>query len=617
MRIIKLKRLLINKNIPDLLNPAQRSNGIFSNASLDLPFAERKVLTDAISGKNLITFTRSSSGTFVNSQGVIQRATTNLLLQSNQFDTTWTNSNSSETTAAGMAPDGTNTAWSFTDTADVSAVAHELRQANIAGTSGLSYTYSVYAKAGTLPELILALPSAIFGASVATRFNLSNGSVTSAGGGVISSIVSVGGGWYRLISTATATASSTGTYILRLGNGSGGTYQGNGTGTVFIWGAQLEQSSTVGEYIPTGATINSAPRFDHNPTTGESLGLLVEEQRTNSFLQSQNFSATWTVNAATVGTAIAAPDGSTTAQKIEENNTTAEHRATQLSSGGATTGAVCFSVFAKAAERTKIRLAFSTLASWTGGGGAAVIFDLAAGTAATDSSTPTAFGINPYPNGWYRCFVVGTPTSSITPTGNIFLYTTANSYAGTTGSGAYLWGAQLEAGSFPTSYIPTTTSAVTRSADVASITGANFSSWYRQDEGTVFAEAQSLRSGGRIMMFDDGTTNNRWELRVTSGIPTLNSWSNNVQDGSASSGVNIGDPSAVFKSVGSIALNNAAISTNGATVGLDSSLALPIAINRFFIGSFQGTGTYANGTIRRLTFWPQRLPNSTLQEITR
>jgi hypothetical protein len=57
------------------------------------------------------------------------------------------------------------------------------------------------------------------------------------------------------------------------------------SGGIYLWGAQLEQSATVGEYIPTTSTINSAPRFDHNPTTGESLGLLVEEARTKNCSQ--------------------------------------------------------------------------------------------------------------------------------------------------------------------------------------------------------------------------------------------------------------------------------------------------------------------------------------------
>jgi hypothetical protein len=233
--------------------------------------------------------------------------------------------------------------------------------------------------------------------------------------------------------------------------------------------------ATNGTFVNRAGLIERAttdqPRFDHGPASRQSLGLLVEEQRVNNLVQSENFSATWTLNAVTVGVSITAPNGTTAAQKLEETATTEEHRATQISAGGATTAAVTLTVFAKAAERTKVRLAFSNLANWTGGGGAAVIFDLSAGTAVTASSTPTAFSITPFANGWYRCSITGTPTSSLTPTGNIFLYTTANTYAGTLGEGIYLWGAQLETGAFPTSYIPTTTTALTRTVDSAVIDG--------------------------------------------------------------------------------------------------------------------------------------------------
>jgi hypothetical protein len=422
----------------------------------------------------------------------------------------------------------------------------------------------------------------------------------------------VGDGWLRCSLSFTGTGGAD-AYIGA--SSAANTRNGTDGGTIYLWGAQLEQSSTVGEYIPTGATINSAPRFDHNPVTGESLGLLVEEQRTNLLVQSEDFLTSWSrtgllaFGSGSTVNAIAAPNGTITADLITEDTSSSTHRISQAGLT-AVSGQNTVSVYAKQGPRSRNFMINANALT-----NARATFNLRTG--AVENVVNGAASIQDVGSGWYRCSVTGTSTGA---TSSIFLQVvdgTTETYTGDGTSGIYIWGAQLEAGAFPTSYIPTTTATVTRSADVASITGTAFSSWYRQDEGTVFAEAQSLRSGGRIMMFDDGTTNNRWELRVTSSIPTLNSWSNNVQDGSASSGVNIGDPSTAFKSVGSIALNNAAISTNGATVGLDSSLALPIAINRFFIGSFQGTGTYANGTIRRLTYWPQRLPNSTLQEITR
>ena len=98
-------------------------------------------------------------------------------------------------------------------------------------------------------------------------------------------------------------------------------------------------------------------------------------------------------------------------------------------------------------------------------------------------------------NGWYRCIITFTTVSTsgavINPV--IYLIDNANATraAGMTGdgySGIFIWGAQLEQGSFPTSYIKTSGASATRSADNASITGENFSSWYRQDEGSLYSE---------------------------------------------------------------------------------------------------------------------------------
>ena len=65
--------------------------------SLDLRFAEDKALVDATTGSNLVDFTRASSGTYVGSDGLIKRATTNLLLRSEEFDNAyWGKSASSD-----------------------------------------------------------------------------------------------------------------------------------------------------------------------------------------------------------------------------------------------------------------------------------------------------------------------------------------------------------------------------------------------------------------------------------------------------------------------------------------------------------------------------------------
>jgi hypothetical protein len=243
--------------------------------SLDLRFADNKSLVDAVTGASLVTFTRASSGTFVDSAGVLQTAATdvprfdhnpttgeslgllveeqrtNLLLQSNGFDTTWSNSNSSETAASGTAPDGTNTAWELKDTVDGSATTHVIQQASVSFTTGLSYTFTAWGKQGTLPGIALLLPGTAFTATTATRFDLQLGTVAAAGASTTNSITAFPNGWYRCAMTMTATATATGTIGIRTATASTTSYQGDGTGTILIYGADLQPGSTPSSYIPT------------------------------------------------------------------------------------------------------------------------------------------------------------------------------------------------------------------------------------------------------------------------------------------------------------------------------------------------------------------------------
>jgi hypothetical protein len=367
--------------------------------------------------------------------------------------------------------------------------------------------------------------------------------------------------------------------------------------------------------IKTAAT--NEPRFDHNPTTGESLGLLPEEQRTNLLLQSQDFSTTWTNSGSSENVnVIAAPDGTLTADALVDTTVSEVHNLAQSVAGLAGSTAYTFSCFMKKGSKDFGLLSFTPNASWAAGAGAAVFFNLANGTVGT---TTNATGtIQAFPNGWYRCTATATTAASpgtVSMRIGASLNGSAQTYAGAADEALYLWGAQLEAGAFPTSYIPTTTAAVTRSADVASITGTNFSSWYRQDEGTFFSLSSVPSPAaytGRIYTAGVGTDNIS-AFRQSDFQPVLRFRVSNADQALLGLGATWTD--SLPRRLGQVyRVDDFAGAVNGGSVSVDTSGSLP-TVSALSIGN-QDSASFFNGHIRRLTFWPQRLPNSTLQAIT-
>ena len=361
------------------------------------------------------------------------------------------------------------------------------------------------------------------------------------------------------------------------------------------------------------ATTNEA-RFDHNPTTGESLGLLVEEARTNLLLRSEEFNdASWNkTNASITVNAISAPNNTVTADKLVEDTATSTHTCTQGFTGLLDNTIYTFSAYLKQAERTIAVFVIRTKA----GSFPAVYFNLTSGIFSNASAGITASIVNTG-NGWYKCSATldigsggSTPTLFILPTTAAGVQT----YTGDGTSGIYLWGAQLEAGAFPTSYIPTTTATVTRAADVASITGSNFSSWYNQTEGTVFTESRQIGDVlGFIAAISDGTDNNR--IAQFRNGTTLSSRC--VRAGTATNpgNVTITLSQSLVKSVIAAVANSCGAAVNGTLATDATPTALP-TVDRIGIGLGAPGSTPLNGTIKRLVYWGQRLPNNVLQAIT-
>jgi hypothetical protein len=195
--------------------------------------------------------------------------------------------------------------------------------------------------------------------------------------------------------------------------------------------------------------------------------------------------------------------------------------------------------------------------------------------------------------------------------------TSQSSYTGTGLSGVYIWGAQVEAGAFPTSYIPTVAASVTRTADAASMTGTNFSSWYRQDEGTLFAEflrgGEGIESGGgiatpRIWNVGDGT--NTFQLRAFSSASLE----------TTATGIFIArlwTAGAVNKTAVAYRTDDSSMSVN-ASVASDNTGSVSPTMTAITLGANMAiTGGFLNGHLRRISYYPVRLSDTELQNLTK
>ena len=368
--------------------------------------------------------------------------------------------------------------------------------------------------------------------------------------------------------------------------------------------------------IKTAAT--NEPRFDHNPTTGESLGLLVEEARTNLVLRSEEFNdAAWTKAATSVSAnAVVAPDNTLTADKLVEDTANNTHIVQPSTSPSYVSGTVyTYSVFAKAAERTVVQLRVSASATFSAS------FNLSTGIASQLAANTTA-SIIAFANGWYRCSITFTATATAVGASRVglMLNETTSTYTGDGTSGLFAWGAQLEAGAFPTSYIPTVAATVTRAADVASITGSNFSSWYNQTEGTVFSDCVSTFSSTQVLVNIAATAANT----ATSAISLASNLTSSqkrvrVRDAASADQASLGlggsSSGSRTRIAAAIKANDFAASLDGGAALTDTTGTVPTVV-LMEIGSAPSGVTLGTQLHRRLTCWPVRLPNTSLQAIT-
>ena len=470
--------------------------------------------------KGDFTFTRSSAATRVNASGNIEKETQNLLLQSNQFDTTWTTP-SSNVTSGQSGYDGSSDAWSLNTGGVGGYVIQSLSY------SGLQ-TLSVYAKAGSYNFIRVQLISS--GPDRRIDVNLMDGSTGTAGGGnITASTTSIGGGWWRIQLVSNATSSGARFYaIVADGDLSGS------SGNIYIQDAQLEQGLVARDYIETttaaveGGITDNVPRLDY--TDSSCPALLLEPLRTNLLYHSEYFSS---------GPGGWQPYGGAVLTYNNAISLEGITNAMKMTSGGlfatfptAANTDYVFSVFAKTDTATSIALNYTDQSGPFRGGGITYTFatNSVAVTSQSENNSVSA-DREDYGNGWIRVMIK-------------FKTNVAKSYnyqqISFAGGDGWIYGAQYEAGSYATSYIPTYGSSVTRVDETNSLTGV--SDLIGQTEGVIYWEGSipTADQNTNVCQFNNSTTssvvlekrsNGKIRARIwNSGSPVVSIQSNSYGD---------------------------------------------------------------------------------------
>lgn len=403
--------------------------------------------------------TRATTATRVNSSGLIEVVPPNLLTYSNTFtNAVWTNAGygniATVITNDIISPDGLMNGSKITFSAGVTQ-ARLIQQVSV--INGGIYQASIFVKYGNKNIIDFYCDTAIIG--LFASFNFTTKILT--GSGVSNTIVTeLPNGWFRLQYTYTApsTTSQIG-FISNIGS----------DGFVYAYGAQLEQGATATEYFPTTTRLN-IPRIDYS--NGSCPSILVEPQRTNLLTYSQDFSnAIWAKDYAIINSnSTLSPDGTNNANKLiakNVNDIQTLYSTLSLSNGNNT-----FSIYVKKAEYSKAGIRFGGTAN-----NATIAYDLDTNEIIFQGGNIVSSKIINLSNNWKRIIltanitnafvapcIFGIPNSAYSwDVGNLPIYT------GNGTSGIYIWGAQFEAGSYETSYIPTTSASVTRNADTFTV----------------------------------------------------------------------------------------------------------------------------------------------------
>ena len=474
-----------------------------------------------------MTHTASSNATMVDSDGLLKWRPHNLVAYSEDFtNSSWTKDNVSITANATTAPDGTLTADLITENSATGLHRVYNQITLVEGTRSCFFKY-----AGSTQWV-----SVVSGSNTASWVNIQTGVLGTIGSGTTTSVTDHGDGWYEL-SVYKDGASIYAIY--NLANADGATsYTGDGTSGAYIWGAHAYRSGLGGmvnnpargdSYVPTTSSAVYAPRVGHHVYNGSAWvneGILHEsEARTNTVTYSNDFTtSSWTkrhVSIASNVSGVTAPDGSETVDKMIPNSTSQEHRVWDEVSSTAV--GETYSVYAKSAGYDYVWLGY-----YEGSVYGYAVVNLTNGV--VTASNTANYSVEASTNGFYRISVTKTASGtnpryiSISPSPTASPTLNSNNaplYTGDGTSGVYVYGAQIEAGSTPSSYIPTSGSTVTRAAETLTVPAANL---------PYSSTNMSIQIDGKMTYADNSLTAEvqpyRWQLDngnyILLGVQTTN-----------------------------------------------------------------------------------------------
>ena len=385
--------------------------------------------------------------------------------------------------------------------------------------------------------------------------------------------------------------------------------------------------TTNGTYVGKDGLVKTAtdhePRFDHDPTTLESLGLLLEDSRTNQF-SNHDFSTGWDTNNCSFVSGIVDPKGGTNAKKLVVTSVGSGASAFITDDTTLTNGSTYTQSFWAKANAAGSAYSVVQIAPSTGFTQAYRNFDLSNGTLGGGDIPDSNCSIVEYPNGWYRVSVTAQAQSA--GTGRMAIGICDSSTSGrlpeiTTGSagndGVYIWGAQLESNNTPSSLIETSGGSGTRQPDYGYIDGIEFARWFNQSEGTIDVAYQlgSRNSNMRVCQISNSTASSVIDLIAGSGGGVGGYWFINNSNGVQFSSTGISNSSVTdrkFRAVLAYKTDDCAAQQNNITSGpiTDGTCELTKDMSRLLMYQVSNNGDHINGHLKFIRYYPKRLTDA-------